>query len=102
MIRTMKSILQPRPIYHKCDAPMRGHVFCTFLGLVLKAELEKRLTERHEKWEWAEVLRGLDSLQDVETVFQGHRYLLRSELKGQSLQALRAAGVAVPPTMREI
>ncbi len=43
MFRTMKSILETRPIYHKCDETIRGHVFCSFLALLLKAELEKRL-----------------------------------------------------------
>ena len=46
MIRTPKSILETRPIYHKCDATIRGHVFCSFLALLLKTELERRLAEQ--------------------------------------------------------
>lgn len=102
MIRTTKSILETRPIYHKCDETIRGHVFCSFLALLLKAELEKRLAERKETWEWAEVLRGLDNLQEVEAVFHGRRYLLRSQLTGHAHQAIRAAGVAIPATIREL
>jgi len=102
MIRTTKSILETRPIYHKCDETIRGHVFCTFLALRLKAELEKRLRDRGEEWEWAEVLRGLDDLQEVEAVFRGRRYLLRSQLVGHAHKAIRATGVAVPPTIREV
>jgi len=102
MIRTAKSILETRPIYHKCDETIRGHVFCSFLALRLKAEVERRMDERNETWEWAEVLRGLDNLQEVEATFRGHRYLLRSQLTGHAHQAIRAAGVAVPPTLREI
>ena len=64
MIRTAKSILETRPIYHKCDETIRGHVFCSFLALRLKAEAERRMDERNETWEWAEVLRGLDNLQE--------------------------------------
>jgi len=101
MIRTTKSILDTRPIYHKCDETIRGHVFCSFLALLLKAELEKRLEERGEPWEWAEVLRGLDNLQEVEAAFRGRHYLLRSQLTGDAHKAIRAAGVAVPPTVRE-
>ena len=41
--RTAKSILETRPIYHKCDETIRGHVFCSFLALCLKRELEIRL-----------------------------------------------------------
>jgi hypothetical protein len=40
IIRTSKSILETRPIYHKRDATIRGHVFCSFLALLLKQELE--------------------------------------------------------------
>jgi len=31
--RSCKSLLETRPIYHKCDATIRGHVFCSFLAL---------------------------------------------------------------------
>jgi transposase len=101
LFRTTKSILETRPIYHRCDETIRGHVFCSFLALLLKAELEKRLREREESWEWAEILRGLQNLQEVEAAFQGRRFFLRSHLLGQAHKAIRAAGVAVPPTIRE-
>lgn len=100
-IRTAKSILETRPIYHKCDETIRGHVFCSFLALRLKVELERRLEDRCETWEWAEILRGLDHLQEVEVTFRGRRYLLRSQLSADAHKAIRAAGVAVPPTIRE-
>ncbi|RPI10685.1 MAG: hypothetical protein EHM71_02930 [Zetaproteobacteria bacterium] len=102
MIRTTKAILETRPIYHKCDATIRGHLVCSFLALLLKAELEKRLEARGEAWEWAEVLRGLDNLQEVAAVFRGRRYLLRSQLTVHAHTAIRAAGVAVPPTIRAL
>jgi transposase len=101
MFRTMKSILETRPIYHKCDETIRGHVFCSFLALLLKRALEQRLEEKGETWEWAEIVRGLDSLQEVEAVFQGKHFVLRSQLLGQAYKAFKAAGVALPPTLRE-
>src|SRR5690242_2182487 len=51
--------LRLSPIYHKRDATIRGHVFCSFLALVLKQELESRLKQSDLEWEWKEVLRGL-------------------------------------------
>ena len=102
LFRTAKSILETRPIYHKCDETIRGHIFCSFLALVLKCELESRLRQAGLEWEWAEVIRGLDGLQQVEANFQGRRFLLRSHLQGDASQALRAAGVAIPPTLREL
>jgi hypothetical protein len=70
--------------------------------LVLKCELESRLRQSGLAWEGAEVIRGLDGLQQVEAALQGRRFLLRSHLQGDASQALRAAGVAVPPTLREL
>ena len=102
LIRTTKSILATRPIYHKCDETIRGHVFCSFLAILLKTELEARMSQMDLSWEWDEVIRGLNTLQEVETVFSGHRFLLRSQLSGDSHKAIRAAGVAVPPTIKEL
>ena len=72
--RTAKSILETRPIYHKCDETIRGHLFCSFLALVLKHELESRMRQKALDWQWAEVIRGLDNLQEVEANFQGCRF----------------------------
>src|SRR6516162_6609547 len=102
IIRTSKSILETRPIYHKRDATIRGHVFCSFLALLLKQELESRMKRTDLEWEWKEVIRGLDALQQVEANFQSRRFLFRSQLTAQASQAVRASGVAIPPTLREI
>jgi len=32
IFRTTKSILETRPIYHRCNETIRGHVFCSFLA----------------------------------------------------------------------
>ena len=34
--RSCKTLLQTRPIFHRCDETIRGHVFCSFLALVLR------------------------------------------------------------------
>ena len=101
LFRTMKSILETRPIYHKRDETIRGHVFCSFLALLLKRALEQRLEAKGETWEWSEILRGLDNLQEVEALFQGKRFVLRSQVVGEAHKAFMAAGVALPPTLRE-
>jgi hypothetical protein len=78
------------------------HVFCSFLALTLKAELERRLKQASAACEWAQVLRGLEGLQEVELTYQGDRFLLRSQLNGEASAALRAVGTAAPPTLREV
>ena len=102
VIRTTKSILETRPIYHKRDETVRGHVFCSFLALVLKVELERRMKFADLEREWAQVLRGLEALQQVEANFEQKRFLLRSRLTDEASAALRAAGVGAPPTLREL
>jgi transposase len=102
IFRTTKSILETRPIYHKRDETIRGHVFCSFLALVLKQELERRMKQADLQCQWAEVTRGLDQLQQVEANFQGRRFLFRSQLQAQASGAIRAVGVALPPTLQEL
>ena len=100
--RSCKSLLQTRPIYHKRDETIRGHVFCSFLALVLRQELQARLEERGHGVEWADVIQDLDRLQRIEVEQDGKRFLLRSELQGTSGQVFQAAGVAVPPTVQQV
>ena len=100
--RTAKSILETRPIYHKSDEAIRGHIFCSFLALVLKRELEIRMQDKGLSWQWAEILRGLDNLQEVEAEFQGHRFVMRGHVIGNAMQAIRGVGAALPPTIREM
>jgi hypothetical protein len=52
IFRTTKSILETRPIYHKRDVTIRGHVFCSFLALLLKQELESRIKQADLQSEW--------------------------------------------------
>ena len=69
---------------------------------MLKQELESRMRRTDLEWEWKEIIRGLDALQQVEANFQGRRFLFRSQLTADASQAVRATGVAVTPTLREI
>jgi transposase len=100
--RSCKSLLQTRPIFHKCDETIRGHVFCSFLALVLRQELQARLEERGHDLEWADVIQDLDRLQMVEVKQDGKRFLLRSEVQGSCGKVFQAVGVAVPPTVQQV
>jgi len=102
MFRSAKSILETRPIWHKCDETIRGHVFCSFLALVLRKELEDRLESNGQKLEWADITGDLISLQYAEVQQDGKRFLLRSEAQGTCGRVFAAAGVALPPTVQQI
>ena len=101
-IRSCKSLLHTRPIYHKCDETIRGHVFCSFLAMVLRQELETRLARRGHELEWADVIADLNRLQTAEVGQDGKRFLLRSEVQGTCGLAFQAAGVAMPPTVQRV
>ena len=45
IFRTTKSILETRPIYHRWNETICGHVFCSFLALLLKHDLESRMRQ---------------------------------------------------------
>ncbi len=100
-IRSIKSILETRPIYHHHDETIRGHVFCSFLALVLRKELQERLTAAGYSPEWADVLRDLESLQWVNVEHHGKHFRLRSESRGVCSQVFQAIGVAFPPTLEQ-
>ena len=72
--RTSKSLFETRPIYHKLNETIRGHVSCSFLALVLKKELEDRIAAMGEAAPWAswpEILADLDSLTETEVEQDG-------------------------------
>src|SRR3954451_3240314 len=52
-----KALMRTRPIYHASDAAIRGHVFCSFLALLLRKELDERCRTAGFRPEWGDVLR---------------------------------------------
>ena len=90
-----------RPIYHSSDAAIRGHVFCSFLALVLRKELDDRCHAADFRPEWADVQRDLDRLQEVELAKDGKRMILRTPVTGTAGRLFQAAHIALPPNMRD-
>jgi transposase len=100
--RSCKSLLETRPIYHHGDDTIRGHVFCSFLALVLRYELQSRLKAKGRAFEGADVIRDLEQVQQVKVEHQGQRFHLRSQLTGTAGRVFQAAGVAVPSTVQQV
>src|SRR5229473_2370791 len=88
LFRQAKAVLATRPIYHSSDMAIRGHVFCSFLALLLAKELEDRLHRHNIAAEWDDILRDLDRLQEIELEQDGKRF--------------QAVGVALPPNLQEL
>lgn len=102
LFRSMKSVLETRPIYHKCDETIRGHVFCSFLALVLRQALEERLAASGARLEWARVRQDLDRLGETTIQADGKGYVLRSQATGTVGKVFQACGVALPPFVRPV
>ena len=100
VFRSMKSLLDTRPIFHKRDETIRGHVFCSFLALLLRKELDARLARKNWKLEWADVIRDLDNLMEMEVAIGGKAYVFRGQTPGVAGKVFQACGVALPPTLR--
>jgi hypothetical protein len=98
--RTAKHLLATRPIFHKLDETIRGHVFCSFLALVLKKALDDRIAALGRAGSWPEIIADLDSLTETEIEHDGKRFVARSAPRPAASLALRASGVALPPTIR--
>jgi len=100
LFRSEKALLATRPIYHQTDAAICGHVFCSFLAVVLRKELEERLAAARLKPEWRELLADLDRLQEIEVEQDGKRFILRTPVTGVAGKVFQAVGVALPPNIR--
>jgi hypothetical protein len=100
LFRSLKSILETRPIYHKCDETIRGHVFCSFLALVLLKELLARIEARGWRVEWQRLRDDLDSLEEITVQTNGRAFVIRSQTEGDAGKAIQAAGIALGSAVR--
>ena len=100
--KTAKALLATRPIFHKTDAGIRGHVFCTFLALVLRKELIDRLAARRSRLEWQRVIDDLADLSEIDVEQDGRRARLRTA-PGPTIDPIcRAIGISLPPVFQEV
>ena len=102
VFRDVKSMLETRPVYHQRDENIIGHVFCSFLALMLRKELEKRLNNAGHLFEWSDIKQDLKALNQVTIEEGGKRFIIRSECKGHCGKIFQAVKVALPPTIREV
>jgi Transposase DDE domain len=98
-----KALLTTRPVFHRTDAAIRGHVFCTFLALVLHKELLERLAAGGGAVpEWQCIVDDLLDLSAVEVEQDGRRALLRTAPRPSIDPICRALGLTLPPVFQEV
>jgi hypothetical protein len=100
IFRTAKSIINTRPIFHQRDDTIRGHVFCSFLALLLRKELIDRVVAAGRQYEWADIIRDLDQLVQTDVDQAGRRLRLRAAAPGCAGAVFQAVGVALPPMIQ--
>jgi transposase len=100
IFRTAKSIIDTRPIFHQRDDTIRGHVFCSFLALLLRKELIDRLVAAGRQFEWADIIRDLDQIVQTDIDQAGRRLRLRAAGPGCAGAVFQAVGVALPPMIQ--
>jgi hypothetical protein len=64
--------------------------------------VQERLEAKETSAERADIKLDLDSLTEVELEHSGKRFILRSQPKGTCSGVFRAAGVALPPNIRNV
>lgn len=96
-----KATMRTRPIYHSSDAAIRGHVFCSFLALIMHQALDEKLRRAGKRVEWADLPRDLDRLHEVTISKRGQQMVLRIPATNSIGPVFKAAGVALPANARD-
>lgn len=102
VFRDIKSMLDTRPVFHQTDETIRGHVFCSFLAILLRKELDRRLEDSGHFFEWSDIKQDLKALHETTIEDNGKTLAIRSECERTCGKIFKAVGVALPPTIREI
>lgn len=101
LFRAAKASFDTRPIFHQSDAAIRGHVFCSFLALVLAKELTRLCQDKGLKPEWQPLLNDLDRLQQATIEKDGKVIITRTHVTGQVGNVFKAVGLALPHNLDE-
>jgi hypothetical protein len=101
---TKKNPPEKRPLMWVASGQktIRGHVFCRFLALVFRKELDSCLERAGHCFEWAEIKQDLEALQDVTITEQNKTLAVRTACVGTCGKVFQAVGVAIPSTVREM
>jgi transposase len=100
IFRTTKSIFETRPIFHQNDETIRGHIWCSYLAILLRKTLMDALEQNKKpeepKLEWNDVVADLKMLTTTEAEVNGKRIRLRPSAKPGAARAFRALGLGLP------
>jgi len=97
--RTIKSFLDLRPIYHRDEERVRGHVFICVLGYYVQKVMEKMLASYGIKIPSMRAIEKLGEIKMIESKINGHKILRSIEPSSEHKKMLSAVGISDFPEL---
>ena len=97
--RTIKSFLDLRPIYHRDEERVKGHVFICVLGYYVQKVMEKMLASYGIKIPSMRAIEKLGEIKMIESKINGHKILRSIEPSSEHKKMLSAVGISDFPEL---
>jgi len=91
--RSMKDVLEMRPIYHQVEPRVKAHIFVAFLALLVQRLLHRRLEEAAVDLSAPEAMQAVEGMRLVEFKVGGHKRRGVSRASPRARQVLKALGI---------
>jgi transposase len=95
--RDLKDDLETSPIYHWIEKRIIAHIFVSFLSLLLKITLNKKIRQIDNKATYYEVFEATREIKAVKLTEGRKQIIFRTEFPPKAHLAFKAVGVAPPP-----
>jgi hypothetical protein len=103
--RATKSLLSTRPVYHQNDAHIIGHIWCSFLALLMRKALMDAIDAdagKKPRMEWDDMITGLKELTVSRLKSGDKEFELRSEARSEATRAFAALKMRLPDIVKQI
>ncbi len=93
----LKNLIKLRPIYHRTDKRVKGHVFVCILALLMRRLMEKKTGQA-----FREIMEGLGKLRVNLVQFRGKKFQQRNQIDRDQEQIFKTLGVPKPPRILNV
>ena len=93
----LKNLLKLRPIYHRVDKRVKGHIFICILALLLRRLMEKKTGQT-----FREIMDKLEKLKVNHIQFRGKKFQQRNHIDPDQEQLFKTLGVPKPPKILNV
>jgi transposase len=100
--RKLKTTIELRPMYHRKEYRISGHIMLCFLALVMQLHFQKKLKESGSGYGYTETIRALKQVNAVKLKVENREYLVRTDIQGAQAAAFRAVGAKIPERALEL